>query len=213
MWVGGLVFVLVLVFRKSLLSKGGAGFMERAGLASVGVNVLQARLPAIGPIRAKIMQVEREHVRSELDFFEQARGFPDITSFVVNELAAFRVDTSTSARLHFSCWIGLVGQAQLQIEIGALLGRTAAASFTSAVEAPSGKALPVQARSCVHPVLFLFVLCRVAPLGACVSGPREGCQAEGAIPDSGVDGSGCSTLRVVMDARACEVHVAPVRMC
>ena len=109
LWVGGLLFVLVLVFRKSLLSKRGAGFIERAGLASVGVNVLQARLPAIGPIRAKIMEVEREHVRSELDFFEQARGFPDITTFVVNELAAFCVDTSTSVRLHFSCWIGWSG--------------------------------------------------------------------------------------------------------
>ena len=64
------------------------GLLERAGLASVGLNVLQAGVPAMGPIRAAILQVEHEHVRSELSFFEQARGFPDITAFVVNELAA-----------------------------------------------------------------------------------------------------------------------------
>lgn len=42
----------------------------------------------MGPIRAAILQVEHDHVRNELVFFEQARGFPDITAFVVNELAA-----------------------------------------------------------------------------------------------------------------------------
>ena len=56
-------------------------------MATVGLNVLQAGKPAIGPIRATILQIEHEHTRSELDFFEQARGFPDITAFVVNELA------------------------------------------------------------------------------------------------------------------------------
>ena len=67
-------------------------------MATVGLNVLQAGKPAIGPIRATILQIEHEHTRSELDFFEQARGFPDITAFVVNELAALRVDFSQTRR-------------------------------------------------------------------------------------------------------------------
>ena len=82
--------------------RAGVGLLERAGLATVGLNVLQAESPAIGPIRATILQVEHEHTRSELSFFEDAqRGFPDITGFVVNELAAFRLDIATLARVYF----------------------------------------------------------------------------------------------------------------
>ena len=126
--------------------------LERTGMATVGLNVLQAGKPAIGPIRATILQIEHEHTRSELDFFEQARGFPDITAFVVNELA---VDLSQSCSglgvVFMWAYMGWQCQAQLQLEVGALFGRTAATTFTatreSTFEPPTHEAMPAQAFS------------------------------------------------------------------
>lgn len=122
----------------------GVGLLERAGLATVGLNVLQVGSPAIGPIRATISQVEHEHARSELSFFEHARGFPDITGFVVNELAALRLDIAMWSRVYLVSDGRCYCQAQLQLEIGALLGRTAATTFTSTVESPTRETMPTQ---------------------------------------------------------------------